>query len=326
MNAGPPLGWMNERRILALLEATGQVHYRLSADGAVIHHLRGPWIEAEPARPLVGLLDRLPPADRPRVQEAVAEAVRERRPFDIEHRVIRPDGTTGWIRSRAVPLLDGRGEVEEWLGTAEDITACKEAEARQRALLAEAPRQMRNVLAVVRSILRRSARSATNVEDYATHLQGRIDALARARSALMSVPGAGLDLETLLRDELRAAAAGEGQLRLSGAAVRLPDRAAELLALAFHELATNAIKFGALGPAGGTVAVDWTVEEGETARLRLCWAERPARPALPPGPPGFGSELIERMLPYSLGATTRIGHGPDGFRCEIGLPLGAAGA
>lgn len=448
MNAGPSHGWITERRVLALLETTGHVHYRLSADGSVIHHLWGQEVEEDLTGPLENLLeDRIPPEDRPRIREVVAQAVRDRRAFDLEHRVLRPGGAVGWVRSRAVPLLGPDGTIEEWVGAAEDVTArreaddrqrereerlqlalgiadlstwdwnlvsgelvwsenyfrfygyaldevkpsyeawaarvhpedlpaiearvaqardsggsfeaefrvlpgggavrwgrakarvlveegrprrmigvmqdvtaAKEAEARQRLLLAELQHRVRNSLAVIRSIVGRSARTATSVEDYAAHLEGRINALARVQSAVARAPGAGLDLEALLRDEFQAAAAGEEQVALSGPPLRLSARTAEMLGLALHELATNAIKHGALADPEGSIAVAWSVE-GDPPRLCLRWSERVGRPLPPPGPPGFGTELLERMLAYNLGAQTRMDHRPEGLSCEIAVPL-----
>ena len=138
-----------------------------------------------------------------------------------------------------------------------------------------------------------------------------------------AIVGAGIDLEAILRDEMRAAALGEERVRLSGPPLRLPARTAEMMALAVHELTTNAIKFGALAAPGGTVAVAWDLEPGEPSWLRLRWSEAGGRPARAPRRKGFGSELIDRMLPYSLRARTRVEHRAEGLCCEIDLPLGA---
>ncbi len=444
-----PADWMTERRVRALLERTGQVHYRLDAEASTLHRLPGQTAGADEAASLDAVIERYIPAeDGAAVRAAVAEAVQARRPMDIEHRVIRSDGTLGWMRSRAVPVLAEDGTVEEWVGGSEDVTArqgaddllrereerlrlalgiaglgtwdwnlltgelvwsettyefygyapgevtpsyevwaarvhpedlpqvearlveardrggrfeaefrilpgngsvrwgrstaqvltesgqerrmigvmqdvteAKAAEARQRLLLAELQHRVRNSLAVIRSMVRRSAQAATDLEDYVSHLEGRIDALARVQAAVARAPGAGLDLEGLLRDEFQAAAATEDQVSLSGPPLRLTPRAAEMLGLALHELTTNALKHGALGSPSGRVAVVWSVEDGLPPRLRLCWTEQAGRLLAPAGPPGFGTELIERMLAYNLGAQAATRRGPQGFVCDIALPL-----
>ncbi|EYD76944.1 Chemotaxis protein methyltransferase CheR [Rubellimicrobium mesophilum DSM 19309] len=450
MSAGPPPGWLTERRALALLGATGHAHFRMSADWSVMHRLSGGGLLEDATGPLSGWIDRyVPPGQRPLVLGAVAEAVRTGAPFDLEHQARRSDGGLAWIRSRAVPILGPDGGIEEWLGASEDVTARHEAEdrrreseerlglalgvaelstwdwnlvtgeivwseayfhfygyvpgevtpsyeawaarvhpedlpavearigqardaggpfeaefrvlpgqgamrwarakgsffgedgraarmigvmqdvtaaraaeARQRLLMAELQHRVRNSLAVIRSIVRRSAQAATDLDDYVSHLEGRIEALARVQAAVTRAPGAGLDLEALLRDELRAAATAKGQVAFSGPPLRLPSRAAEMLGLAFHELTTNAIKHGALAGDAGTVTVAWSVEGDGPPRLRLRWSERAARPLGPPGPPGFGTELLDRMLAYNLGAEVETRRRPEGIVCDIALPLG----
>jgi two-component sensor histidine kinase len=116
---------------------------------------------------------------------------------------------------------------------------------------------------------------------------------------------------------------GEDRMALSGPPVRLPARAAEMMALVVHELTTNSIKHGAFALPQGTVTVAWQVAEGAPPQLHLRWVEHGGRWTGPPRRKGFGTELLDRMLPYSLGASTRIEHRPEGFSCEIDLPLAA---
>jgi PAS domain S-box-containing protein len=134
----------SEERHRALVTASSDVVYRMSADWAELQPLDGRGLVADNAAPLRGWLERnIPPAEHPRVTAAIAAAVAGRRTFELEHRVVRPDGSPGWTFSRAVPILDPAGAVVEWFGTASDITRRKEAEAEVARLTAESERRKR---------------------------------------------------------------------------------------------------------------------------------------------------------------------------------------
>ncbi|MGI3776659.1 MAG: HWE histidine kinase domain-containing protein [Janthinobacterium lividum] len=197
---------------------------------------------------------------------------------------------------------------------------------RNRQMLHALQHRARNTFAVVRSIVRRTATTSHTVEDYAMHLAGRLDAVARAEAMTSFDPQGSACLQSLLLEELLAHAMEEGeQVSLDGPPLPLRGKAAEMLALALHELTVNAIKFGALSTPGGRVSVRWGVEtapSGEGRVLRLAWRETGAGVAdAPAGPGGFGTEMIERTLAYELGATTALGFGPDGAWCDIAVPL-----
>jgi two-component sensor histidine kinase len=193
----------------------------------------------------------------------------------------------------------------------------------QRLQIADLQRRIRNILAIVRSIVRRSGETAESQDDFTSHLEARIGALARIQSALLTFGHAGPELEDLIRSEMTASAARENQFQLSGPSIHLTAKAAQSLALAVHELTTNALKFGALSSSDGHIEVSWRVDESApmTPRLQLGWTERGV--AIVPNNPrrGFGHELIARVLPYELDATTAITFAQGGIRCTIDLPL-----
>ena len=183
--------------------------------------------------------------------------------------------------------------------------------------------RVRNTLGVVRSIVRRTAETSTSVEDLAMHLDGRLNAFARTQALVTRDPGAGVDLEYLVADELFAYRAQHAeQARISGPAIRLQPRAAEMLGLAIHELATNAIKYGSLSAPKGMVQVAWSIEPGEPPELAFEWREV-GGPAIdhPPDRQGFGTELLQRTLGFELKATTRLDFERSGLRCSIRMPL-----
>ena len=203
--------------------------------------------------------------------------------------------------------------------------ALRESESRLRTLLAELQHRVRNTLALVKSITTRTAEASESVDEMAAHLTGRLDAFARVQSAVTRNPEAGVDLMSLLSDELLAHAAHEGdQFNAKGPAVALQPKAAESMSLALHELTTNAVKHGALhGRNGGRIIVRWSYAGTDGDRhLNFEWAERGVDGAKSDRErEGFGMELLKRILPYDLGAKTDVDFGNDGIRFAMQLPI-----
>lgn len=193
----------------------------------------------------------------------------------------------------------------------------------QRSQIVGLQHRARNILALVRSIIRRSSIAADSTEYFAQHLEARISALARTLGALSIDGRAGPELEDLIRAEMAANAVRENQFELTGPSVRLSIRGAETMALTLHELTTNALKFGALTTPEGHIAVSWSVDAStQPARLRWHWAESGVSLVAMAMPRrGFGQELIERVLPYELDARTQFTFAPGGLFCEIDLPI-----
>ena len=204
-----------------------------------------------------------------------------------------------------------------------DVTAITRAEERQRLLLAELQHRVRNTLGVVRSIARRSAETSGSVEDYTSHLDGRLNAFARTQAMVTRDPEGGVDLEYLVVEELLSYNAREGeQLRVSGPPVRFQPKAAETFALAIHELATNAIKYGALRQPSGRVDVSWRVDDAaDPTQLVFNWRERGGPRVEPPQRKGFGSELLEKTLAFELKGKTMLTYNGSGLHCTIAIPL-----
>ena len=158
------------------------------------------------------------------------------------------------------------------------------------------------------------------------HFQGRLDAFSRVQAIVTRSPEAGVDLASLIEDELLAHAAREGEaLLIEGPDVCLKPRAAESLSLAIHELATNAVKYGALGAQHGRIFIHWGWLQRDGSRmLRLVWEENGVdMPAEEPKRYGFGLELLKRTLPYDLRAETRVDFRPAGLGFEMTMPAGS---
>jgi two-component system CheB/CheR fusion protein len=261
------------------------------------------------------------PDDRADYERAWAEAGKTGE-LRAEWRVVMPDRSVRWLA--AVGRLERSEGGRRLLGITQDVTDRKQTETRLKLLLSELQHRVRNVLGVVRSIVARTVRSSDNVEELAMHLDGRLNTLARTQSVFARIGEASVDLEELVREEMLSAAANEEQLTIAGPPVRLRGEAAETFALALHELATNAMKYGALASPEGRLAVRWRlVNTSGGQRLSVEWRESGvAAVDLAPKRAGFGRELLERGLPYELGASTSLEFSPGGVRAQIELPLG----
>ncbi len=252
-------------------------------------------------------------------------------PFVADTRYLRPDGSVVWALTSVSPIRDAGGRIAGGSVACIDISdrkhaegALRESERHTKMLLAELQHRVRNTLAVVRSITRRTAATSETVEDYAMHLEGRIEAFARAQAMSTRAPDAGVDLEEFIREELLSLAVrDEEKASIEGPPVRLRSRMADSIGLAIHELATNALKYGALSGDAGHIDVTWRVEGADgDRRLKLEWHERGVGvAATAPRRRGFGSELIERTLRYELDAHSELQFTPGGIRCIIEVPL-----
>jgi PAS domain S-box-containing protein len=280
--------------------------------------------EASNRNDLAQWADLILPEDRAHALECIARARNGER-VSFEYRIAsRQDGQIRWLRSNIFPMRNQDGRVERIGGIGRDITPLKSALDRQQTLLAELQHRVRNTLAVIRSIVRRTAETSATVEDFASHLEGRIGAFSRVQLAVTRDPLAGFDLAELVFEELRACAAREGeQFTLEGPPVRLKAKAAQHIGLAIHELATNAVEHGALTVGRGHIDARWRKEQrdGETWVV-LDWKEsgmagRPVEQRRE----GFGSVLLRHTLGYDLGAEVTFAYEPSGFRCQIAFVL-----
>ena len=191
---------------------------------------------------------------------------------------------------------------------------------------------LRDTVAMLRAVMRQSAETASDLEDYVIHLDGRLGALLRARTVLDAFGGA--SLHTLVSDALHLHLVREGEgAAIAGPRVVLQPKAAQVFALAVHELASNAIEHGDLAEGRGRVDVAWAVATGAEARpasqgdasdaptLRLVWKETGGSDVSPPGRTGFGTAVLQQTLAYELGAETSLAYEPNGLRCTIRFPL-----
>lgn len=182
---------------------------------------------------------------------------------------------------------------------------------------------LRDTMAMLRAVLRFSAETADSVEYYASHLEGRLDSISRVRVAVDMLGE--ISLHTLISDELMIHLIREGeQAELRGPTVRLRPKSAQVVALAVHELCSNAVEHGAFGLSEGKVEVVWSIDGHDATKpgdLMLVWKEMGGAKVDTPTRRGFGMQVLLEMLRYELNARVDLAFEPDGLRCTVRLPL-----
>jgi len=203
------------------------------------------------------------------------------------------------------------------------LDQARRAAEHQQLLIGELNHRVKNTLATVQSIVTQTLRTNATSEDAKEAVQMRLLALSRAHDVLTRESWEGADLiEVVTRALEPYQTSNENRIHLGGPHVRLTPRMSLALAMALHELATNAVKYGALSNKIGIVEVSWTVENGAAPpRLNLRWVERGGPPVKAPSRRGFGSRLIERSLAQDLDGHVEIAFVPTGVVCTVDAPV-----
>ena len=306
------------RKVLELLESISEAFFAIDHDLVFTYvNGRAEMLSGRRTEDLVGraLPKILPKARFRELHAAVEQALNTRSPAEAE--MLWP-GLDAWMAISVYPATNG---VSVFL---RDIGDRRRAEERQRLLMAELQHRVKNILAVVRSITSRTVDSSRDLDDFSAHFDGRLGALARTQTVLARRAGEDLDLENMVREELLSHAVRDQAIEVGGPPVLLHHKAAETFGLVLHELATNAVKYGALVAPSGKVAVNWRVLDGEDGgTLSFDWRETGVALIDPnPSRRGFGRELIEHGLPYDLpGAESSLSFAAGGLQCAIELPM-----
>ena len=217
-----------------------------------------------------------------------------------------------------VPLGDRR----IFTGIIRDITERKQAEQHRNLLVAELSHRVKNTLASVISVAQQTFRQAQSFKEARGAFEGRIQALAHTHSRLAESNWAGASLAAVIMDEVTPYRGGDGgNIRMAGPDVTLGPKSAVSMGMAFHELATNAGKYGALSAAGGSVEIEWGMVRPEDRQVRIRWIERGGPEVAPPTRSGFGRLLLERGLAHELKGKVQLDFAKEGLRCTIVFPL-----
>jgi len=265
-------------------------------------------------------LDHVLPDDRVHVALSFNNAVETLSAWAFQCRIRRADGEIRWIEACGEPHRDASGTVTHLLGIVADITERKQTEERLMLLAREVDHRAKNMLAVIQSMVHFTR--AKTAPDFATAINGRIRALAHAHSLLSESRWKGADLKHLVAEELAPYYSNDGsRFRLDGTNAMLAPSAAQTIAMAIHELATNAAKYGAFSTRSGQVSVEWS--RYADGNLILRWIEAGGPTVRPPSRQGFGTQVIERTIQDQLDGTVRFDWRPEGLVCEIDIPAAA---
>ena len=235
---------------------------------------------------------------------------------ELKHKT--KDGRELTIESRIVlETIEGQ---QLALESTRDITDRKAWEAQQKLLLGELTHRVKNTLSVVQSIAHQTQRFSKSYDEFTERLDGRLAALGRSHSLLVDSDWKGADLATLVRQQLEPYVAGNpGRVKIAGEPVFLAAELATPVGLVFHELATNAAKFGAFSRQAGTVDLSWILHPRDGQPLvTVVWSEHGGPTVTPPNTAGFGSTLIEKAIPN---AAVRREFSSGGMVCTIEFPL-----
>lgn len=262
-------------------------------------------------------------APLPHAECPMAVALKENRAIaGAEIVAERPDGARLPVLAYPTPLRDSAGRVAGAVNMLVDISERQQAEERRQLLLHELNHRVKNTLAMVQSIASQSFKGEARTEAFGW-FEERVMALARAHDVLTRQHWEGADLRDIVAQATAPLCGQDGdRFSIRGPGLKLTPKQALSLAMALHELCTNAAKHGALSNGEGKVAIAWEVARGGAGgELSLHWAESGGPPVRRPGRKGFGSRLIEQGLARELGARVRLDYAPSGLRCDIRVPL-----
>ena len=266
------------------------------------------------------------PDDLDAFTAAFDAAFAARAPFRTEVRVLDHAGGVRWLRCEGVPRLDDARGFLGYTGCNIDITDAKFAEEHLLLLVHELNHRVKNTLATVQSIAGQSLRGLEGPDAAAARaaFEARLLALARVHDVLTRENWEGAELSAVVADAVRPLDTADdrpSRFRVVGPSLRLPPRLALSIAMALHELGTNAVKYGALSAEGGRVDIGWNVRREVETRLSLRWTESGGPPVVKPTRTGFGSRLIERSLARELAGDVRLAYEPAGVICTIDAPV-----
>ncbi len=247
--------------------------------------------------------------------------------YSVEKRMVRKDGRVIWISVRSAPVRDARGHFLFAVRVVQDITERKAAEERQKLLLDELNHRVKNTLATVQSLAKQTAGSASSAGAFRERFEGRLIALSKAHDQLTMRNWQNADLRAILKAAMAPyVASAREQPVLRGEDVMLRPRAAVTLAMVFHELTTNAAKYGALSVPAGRIEVAWDIRSPTSRKPCLCidWREEGGPPVQKPLKKSFGSRFIEGSVPSELHGKAKLIYDPAGLHCTLEIPLASA--
>lgn len=249
----------------------------------------------------------------PAKERVLASGGRETVEFELE-----VGGTQRFFDLRLEAETDGDGRILGVIGTALDLTERRADEKRIRLMMRELTHRSKNLLAVIQAMARKTASLSDDTESFIAGFSARLRAMAAAHDLLVSQSWHGADLGELIRASVaQTISPSAEQVQMHGPPMMLPPDTAQNLGLAFHELATNASKYGALAADAGRLEVSWEEVGGE---VRIRWREAGGPPVTPPERHGFGRVLLERLVGATLNGSVTLDFRREGLVCDIVFP------
>lgn len=236
----------------------------------------------------------------------------------------RKDGSEFWAALFISPVRDDNGDIVQHFASFVDLTQHKDEQAQLKMLIDELNHRVKNTLATVQSIVWQGLRATSDPLETRSSIESRLFALSRSHDLLTRENWKSAGLLDILHDALEPFGVTGGRAErvvIKGANIQFPPQAALALGIAFNELATNAVKYGAFSNDTGSILIDWKTEHTPTGnRVILHWHEKDGPPVAPPSRKGFGSRVIERGLAHELQGTVHLDYRPEGMVCTMNVP------
>lgn len=310
----------NELQFRTLADAMPQLVWMSEADGRIF------WFNSRLADFTAVPVDAIPGHDWLEIlgpdagEERWAASLAAGEPFEMELALCGREGKRRPFLTRVVPLRDTSGTLYRWIGTHIDIDELKGRENHIRFIADEASHRSKNLLAVVMAIARQTARQADDVEQYLARFSARLTALAHCHDLLIKDNWYGASFGELVEGQLRPfGEVNQGRIDAAGPPIVLRPDAVQHLGLAFHELATNALKHGALAGTEGQVSIDWSID-ALAEKIHVRWSESGGPIVAPPNRRGFGRVVIEEVVPRALKGSGALDYAPEGLRWTFEFP------
>lgn len=235
---------------------------------------------------------------------------------------VHKDGRFYPVAFTASPVRDETGSPVGTVIEVRDISAAKAHQEQMRTVMAELNHRVKNTLAVVNAIARQTLRRAANLDSFSKTFEARLQSIAKAHSLLTRTDWEGCSLSEIVHSEIDPRLSSPEQATIDGPPVHLLPKQCLAVHMVIHEMATNAMKYGALKSETGRVEIRWSTERnGDAPWARLEWVERCRQPIGPPGEKGYGSRLIEQSVVYELHGKTESEFVTDGLRRVIRFPI-----
>lgn len=311
----------SEARFRLMSENAPVMIWISDANGACLHlnhRLRETWGVSEEDIASFDWRSTMHPDDAPTIAEAVCTGTSRRQAFSVKGRYLTTDGSYRVFLTTARPHFSAFGEFLGMIGVNVDITEQEEAAAQRELIFNELNHRVKNTLAIVQAIAHRTLKDVDD-KRLVRNFEGRLANLAVAHNLLTKSNWEDAPLQQLLSDALMIRGNGSERYQMQGPEVRLPPKQALAIAMAIHELNTNAFKYGALSNDHGVVSLEWKLSR--EGILDLAWRERRGPPVVAPRNHGFGTFMIERVLANDIEGDVSLKFLPEGLHCLIRAPL-----